>query len=138
MSDEDEREKAIRKAALNGLQILEADSFTLFLDCDSEAAFATAKAHLKILQLGNIVKCAEWCHSKSGNFHIRAKLTDPRDRITRVALQACCGSDPKHELLSAISDCNSSDLPILMFWTGKPWTPLELAPFTEMVSAVLK
>jgi hypothetical protein len=53
--------------------------------------------------------------SKSGNTHVTIKLGQDLPLETRIAWQACFGSDPRHEALTLIAAKRNVKNPILMF-----------------------
>jgi hypothetical protein len=77
----------------------------LQLDIDDRDDMRVAVDMLAVLE-GNGVpaRVIKTTRSKSGNAHVYIKLEWPEglDPVTRIALQACLGSDRKRELLSLL------------------------------------
>ncbi len=57
--------------------------------------------------------------SKSGKRHLYIRLSRNISNVTRIALQACLGSDPVREVLSIIRKLEGSDAPTALFETKK-------------------
>ena len=52
---------------------------------------------------------------EEGHYHVVVSLDRPVDNMTRIALQACLGSDRKRELLSIIRALNGDTRPTVFF-----------------------
>lgn len=75
------------------------------LDIDSPDDLAVAETMMGALSAQQIpCEVARTTTSKSGNAHVVIRIEWPRplDPVTRIALQACLGSDRKRELLSLL------------------------------------
>lgn len=94
-----------RIAGAMGLEVVVPDIDGLQLDIDCEADLALADGMVRLL-LDNRVqtKIVRTTRSKGGNWHVYLKIDwpDDLDPVTRIALQACLGSDRKRELLSLL------------------------------------
>ena len=80
----------------------------LFLDIDDAESLAMYEARIVDLREHYEVVETKRTTSNGGNTHIYLALRDddgwvPLDAVTRIALQACLGSDRQHELLSLMT-----------------------------------
>lgn len=101
-------------AAELGLVVVEPGPQELLLDMDDAEAHEALAAALKLLtDNGELVIETKRTVSKSGNAHVY--LTLPKwaalDPMTRIALQACLGSDRKRELYSILRVIRAYDIP---------------------------
>jgi hypothetical protein len=88
-----------------GLVAVSAAEDELQLDIDNPLDHEVADRMLAVLEAHDIpCEVVRATPSKSGNFHITMRIEWPRplDPVTRIALQACFGSDRKRELLSLL------------------------------------
>jgi hypothetical protein len=95
--------KIVERARVTGEVVIFPESNQLLIDIDSELD------HAMYIRLSSIL--SEWCtiereeikpSSSAGHYHITLTLNKELDPVTRIALQACLGSDKKRELLSFI------------------------------------
>lgn len=92
-------------AARWGLTVVAPEDDELQLDIDEPGDLDVANKMLRVLEAHDIrCEVARATPSKSGNAHVVMRIEWPRplDPITRIALQACFGSDRKRELLSLL------------------------------------
>lgn len=92
-------------AASMGLVAVEPEPDELQLDIDNQSDMALVDDMLGLLEASDVaVRVHKITTSKSGNSHVYLRLEWPGglDPVTRIALQACCGSDRKRELLSLL------------------------------------
>lgn len=77
----------------------------LQLDIDAPSDMDIVASMLDVLERNDIsVEIKKQTRSKSGNAHLYVRIDWPSglDPVTRIALQACLGSDRKRELLSLL------------------------------------
>lgn len=89
----------------------------LFIDLDDEGDRTHLDAMLALLaSLGIYVERVKETVSKSGRAHVYLRsLSYDLDPLLRIALQACLGSDRKHELLSLVRVL-TNQLPATVFF----------------------
>jgi hypothetical protein len=117
-----DRTHAYKEAERHGLDVVEADDYTLQLDMDRDEAFQM----FIDFDLGRLisflyVERVWWTESRGGNKHVYIRLTAPRTLPERIALQASLGSDPVREFLNLMRYNNGSEKPVLFF--EKPNAP---------------
>lgn len=98
---------AIREAREAGMEVVMGDSFHLLLDIDSPESLAHYESFMGWISKDlALVEESRW-RSKSGNWHIVVRSERYALSVSdRIALQACLGSDLKHEVLSMMSYLN--------------------------------
>jgi hypothetical protein len=89
----------------------------LFIDIDTDRQFALFDAQVKLLKKHFWFKSVTTTPSKQGlpHRHIVVKMARAYDLMTRIALQACLGSDPMRELLSAKRAHEGEDNVVIFF-----------------------
>lgn len=94
--------RSIAKATEEGLIVVYADDCSLLLDIDS--AGAREHALEMIGKFAGSFKLArvEETRSKSGNWHLYVRLSEPMERQDRMFWQAALGSDPVRAALDWI------------------------------------
>jgi len=119
----DDFETAVKNAEEAGFTIVHGTPNTLLLDLDSEADWEFFnKTMLPILMdtsAVDIMKIDHW-KSKSGvGYHVVITVGKPLKVMERLLLQACLGSDRKHELLSLVRGvwCGNAS-PTVLFKPG--------------------
>lgn len=101
MSNTTTRQESIDAAFANGLHVEFSGEQRLVVDCDSPADFEFCKAQLRLLKENRFSFFhATYTVSRSGNYHVYVYLLKPLPLVIRLLLQACLGSDRKHELLN--------------------------------------
>lgn len=88
-----------------GLVAVAPEDDELQLDIDHPIDHEITDRMLAVLEAHDIpCEIARTTESKSGNAHVVIRIEWPRplDPVTRIALQACFGSDRKRELLSLL------------------------------------
>lgn len=93
---------AFERAAEAGLDVVVPDEYTLTVDYDAPVIDTAFFETLEILQKFYPVEIEKTLRSKSGNYHIYLRSTEPLTDLEKVALQAILGSDPKRELFSFV------------------------------------
>lgn len=101
-----------------GLDVVVPQPDELFIDLDNDADIAHFKLTLPILQ--RFCEAVEYRRtiSKGGNLHayVRVKWPVALHPATRIALQACLGSDRKRDLLSLIELTQGTPWPTVVFF----------------------
>ena len=95
----------IAMASRLGLVAVVPSDDELQLDVDDPKDHEITDAMLAVLEAHDIpCRITKTTESKSGNAHVVIRIEWPRplDPVTRIALQACFGSDRKRELLSLL------------------------------------
>lgn len=85
-------------------EIIEPDDNQLFIDIDNKDDLNLLYAMLDTLQLNGVAATVERVTPSrtEGHYHAVVRLDRTIDSVTRVAFQACLGSDRKRELLSLL------------------------------------
>lgn len=108
-----------KKAAEQNLDVELATDTTLFLDIDSEEAFAYFEQQLAVYDSLDIVDYDYYVvrPSKSGlpKRHITVYLFEPLPLVERILLQAVLGSDRKRELLAYVGSKSGQEHPVVFF-----------------------
>ena len=105
-------------ARARGLVVRTQGPFELFLDLDNRTACVNADRAYDLLKRRGLASSTVRTPSPSGNpFHAHQVITLTRmvDAAERIALQAMCGSDPFHELLSWSHVQDGGDCPTVFF-----------------------
>lgn len=92
-------------AEIGGVNVVTPGRGELLLDMDDEASLSVMADAVGILTgNGETIEEVRRTVSKSGNAHVYLRLPNwgEIDPMTRVALQACLGSDRKRELFSIL------------------------------------
>ena len=106
-------------AARWGLVAVAPEDNELQLDIDEPLDHEVVDRMLAVLEAHDIpCEVVRAAPSKSGNFHITMRIEWPRrlDPVTRIALQACFGSDRKRELLSLLRHEFKTQTPPTVFF----------------------
>jgi hypothetical protein len=107
-------------ARKNGLDIVLPDPDQLFLDIDDADGEAQLAGMLDVLTDLLDVGVEKRTTSAGGNHHVYLRVGLPfaaaLDPVTRIALQACLGSDRKRELLSLLRILHRLDRPPTVFF----------------------
>jgi len=106
-------------ACPDGFTVVQPKKWELFLDLDTPSSLDQYDAMLLLLQKQFVAVEYKRTTSRNGNTHVYLivpALDFDDDNILRCALQACLGSDPKHELLSLLSILRSSPAPPTVFY----------------------
>ena len=109
---------AFARAKKEGWTVVLPQPNELFVDIDDEAGFERFMEFQEILGQNWGVVGVRDTQSKSGNpnrKHIVVTLGCDVDPITRIALQACLGSDRKREILSLVNIKSGDTNPTLFF-----------------------
>jgi len=108
-------------AKIEGCRVEVADSRTLFIDIDSNAAYTVFVDNIYLADriFGIDKRKSNWVctPSKSGGEkrHIRVKLFREFSLVERILLQACLGSDLKRELISLKRAMDGEDNVVVFF-----------------------
>lgn len=94
---------SIAKARYDGFAVIFGDSHHLLLDLDSKEALAHYESFKELFKDLELSEEARWSSKTPGHLHVMVYSPDPLCSMTRIALQACLGSDLKHEALSILS-----------------------------------
>lgn len=108
-----------RTAASLGLDVVEPAGDELQLDIDDLSDMRFVDEMIGLLSISDIgVRIHKVTSSKSGNTHVYLRLEWPcqLDAVTRIALQACFGSDRKRELLSLLRHVFKTQHPPTVFF----------------------
>lgn len=99
-----------------GLVAVLPEECELFLDIDNKDDFEVMTEIIKVLR-HNHFKIAEEkvTRSKSKKWHVYLRTELPLDAMTRIALQACLGSDRKREALSILRHLHGNFAPTVFF-----------------------
>lgn len=97
--------------------VIEATSKQLFVDLDTEAQYTLFKTQIKLLKKHFYYETYKVTESKQGapHRHVVVTMDKPYPLVTRIALQACLGSDPARELLSIIRAQDGEDNVVIFF-----------------------
>ena len=106
---------AIMLAKERGFEVVTADERTLLLDLDTLEARAQYGRVFPILTEHFGVDSVEEWASKSGNRHVRIRLSLPQSPAVRYGLQAALGSDGVREALILVQHRNGCEEPSILF-----------------------
>jgi hypothetical protein len=97
--------------------LLVAGDKQLFVDLDTDAAWALFNYQLKRLDKHFPFRSWTVSASKQGlpHRHVTIDLVDDYSLMTRIALQACLGSDPTRELISVKRALNDEENVVVFF-----------------------
>jgi hypothetical protein len=97
--------------------VIEATDKQLFVDLDTETQFKLFEFQIKLLKKHFYFLSYRVEPSKQGlpHRHVTVELADPYPLMTRIALQACLGSDPARELLSVRRAMDQEDNVVIFF-----------------------
>lgn len=116
MSLSEPRDVAFAKAAEAGLRVVFPASDEVQIDLDEKVFPPWFFERMRFAQDMGLVLSWKWCHSKSGNLHVVAKVDDPwLSDEARIAIQAALGSDWKRELLSVQRALRGEQDPTVLF-----------------------
>jgi hypothetical protein len=89
----------------------------LFVDLDTEVQWQIFQHQIKLLKKHFYFVGWKVLPSKQGlpHRHVTVEMVNPYDLITRIALQACLGSDPTRELLSIRRAMNQEENVVIFF-----------------------
>lgn len=98
---------AVDVARSKGQEVVFGDSHHLLLDIDSKEALAHYESFMEMLKDLELVEESRWSSKSLGHLHIIVQSKKYALTVSeRIALQACLGSDLKHEALSLVSYLN--------------------------------
>jgi hypothetical protein len=106
-------------AAAMGLIAIEPAEDELQIDIDDPSDLRLVDDMLGLLAASDVgARVHKITESKSGNSHVYLRLDwpGPLDPVTRIALQACFGSDRKRELLSLLRHVFQTQHPPTVFF----------------------
>lgn len=108
-------QRAIDLAKVEGLEVKFPETNQLFIDIDDREDYETFWAIFPIIMqhLGAIILSISVSRSGGEGKHIVVQINRGIDEITRVALQACLGSDRVRETLGVIQALNNDPHPTL-------------------------
>lgn len=97
--------------------VIEAQSNQLFLDLDTEESYIIFQEHCRFLKKHFYPFTLHIGPSKSGlpHRHVTVTFKQDLDIMTRIALQACLGSDPMRELISVRRAIDKEDNIVIFF-----------------------
>lgn len=98
-----------------GYTIVSGNERTILLDIDRPEDEADFEAMLPIMQQNLGIRVEQRWVSKSGNLHVQLSVDRDLSVIERVAIQACLGSDRKHEFLCLVNAWHGIEEPIKLF-----------------------
>lgn len=113
------KEEAKEIAAKLGLVAVLPRKNELFLDLDMKPSKTAARVEEVLHDNGVYFVSKLITKSKSGKRHLYIKLSRNVAASTRIALQACLGSDPVREVLSILRKLEGSEAPTALFETKK-------------------
>lgn len=115
MSSLDQDPAEVAKA--RGLVLVLPEPDQIFIDLDDRQDRKVLDAMLETLTCNGIAVWVEKeTKSQGGNAHVYLRFPTPLNPITRIALQACLGSDRTRELLSLLRIFKKMDRPPTAFF----------------------
>lgn len=112
---QEETDFCIKQAEDAGFVVCRGAPDVLLLDLDSPEAVAQFERVFEAFARNFDFLGAERWKSKSGNTHIRIRLSKPWDIQTRLVLQAALGSDGVKEMLTMLRVWNGIEEPSMLF-----------------------